>query len=149
MAIAERFAQRHNMDPEGGLFDDRAGPRPRDQLFFGDRLAGAFDERNQNIERAATDPQGLAILEKDAPSGGQPKRPEGEDVFIHRGSIASSRASTIGRDRWGDFRKPTRGNTSAGWARISDIVDTLLSLKGANFLTGETLHIDGGRTADH
>ena len=59
-AIAERFAQRRNMDPEGGLFDDRVAPCPGDQLFFRDRLAGALDERNQNVERSAPEAQGFS-----------------------------------------------------------------------------------------
>ena len=41
------------MDSEGALFDDRVRPIPRDQLFFGDRLPGEFNERNQNIQRSA------------------------------------------------------------------------------------------------
>jgi hypothetical protein len=40
--IAERLAQHRDMDPEGGLFEDRVGPRPRDQLFFRNRVAGAL-----------------------------------------------------------------------------------------------------------
>ncbi len=32
---------------------------------------------------------------------------------------------------------------------ISDIVDGVLYLEHATFVTGETLHIDGGRTAGH
>jgi len=84
-AIAERFAQRRNMDPEGGLFDDRVGPSPRDQLFFGDRLAGALEERSQNIERTAADAHRFPLLGQHAPGGDQPERSEGEDLFIHRG----------------------------------------------------------------
>src|ERR1700758_5029629 len=61
-AITERFAQRRNMDPEGGLFDDRVRSSPRDQLFFRDRLAGALDERNQNVEGSAPEAQGFPVL---------------------------------------------------------------------------------------
>ena len=72
---------RHNMDPEGGLFDDRVGPRPGDQLFFRDRLAGALDQRDENIEGAAAEPQGFLVLEKRALGGDQPEGSEGEDFI--------------------------------------------------------------------
>jgi hypothetical protein len=84
-AIAERFAQRRNMNPKGGLFDDRVGPNPRDQLFFRDCIAGALDEGDQNVERAAPEAQGLPVLEHPALRGDEPERSEGEDFFIHRG----------------------------------------------------------------
>ena len=33
--------------------------------------------------------------------------------------------------------------------QISDVVDAILYLERATFLTGETLHIDGGQAAGH
>jgi NAD(P)-dependent dehydrogenase (short-subunit alcohol dehydrogenase family) len=33
--------------------------------------------------------------------------------------------------------------------RVSDVVDGILYLESAPFVTGEILHIDGGRTAGH
>src|SRR5215469_8888105 len=56
-AIAERFAQRRHMDPQGALLDSHIRPGPGDELLFRDRLAGVFDQRNQNIERSAADAQ--------------------------------------------------------------------------------------------
>ncbi len=32
---------------------------------------------------------------------------------------------------------------------VSDIVDAVLYLEGADFVTGETLHVDGGQAAGH
>ena len=32
---------------------------------------------------------------------------------------------------------------------MSDIVDAILYLEGAGFVTGETLHVDGGQSAGH
>jgi hypothetical protein len=72
------------MDPEGGLFDDGARPSPRDELFFGDYLAGALGQRSQYIEGAAADAHRFSVLEERALSGVQPKRSEDEDFFIHR-----------------------------------------------------------------
>jgi len=88
-AIAERFAQRRNMDPEGGLFDDRARPRPGDRLLFRDRLAGALGERRQNVKRASAEAHRFPVLRQHALRGDQPERSEGEDLFIHR-AIASA-----------------------------------------------------------
>jgi hypothetical protein len=84
-----RSAATWTLDPEGGLFDDRTGPRTGDQLFFCDRLAGALDERNQNVERSAADARRVPVLEKRALRRDQPERSEGEDLFIHRGSVLS------------------------------------------------------------
>jgi NAD(P)-dependent dehydrogenase (short-subunit alcohol dehydrogenase family) len=33
--------------------------------------------------------------------------------------------------------------------QVSDVVDGILYLESAPYVTGETLHIDGGRTAGH
>jgi NAD(P)-dependent dehydrogenase (short-subunit alcohol dehydrogenase family) len=32
---------------------------------------------------------------------------------------------------------------------ISDVVDAVIYLENAPFVTGETLHVDGGQTAGH
>jgi NAD(P)-dependent dehydrogenase (short-subunit alcohol dehydrogenase family) len=32
---------------------------------------------------------------------------------------------------------------------ISDIIDAILFLESANFVTGEILHVDGGQSAGH
>jgi hypothetical protein len=80
-AIAERLAQRRNMDPEGSLFDDRVRPSPCDQLFFRDRLAGALDQRHQNIESTAAEPQWFPVLQKCALRRDQPEHSEGEGLF--------------------------------------------------------------------
>jgi len=37
----------------------------------------------------------------------------------------------------------------AGWARLSEIVDAILYLESAGFVTGETIHVDGGQSAGH
>ena len=109
-AMAERFAQRRNMDPESGLFDDRVGPSPGNQLFFGDRLAGALDQRNQNIERTASETQRFPVLEERALSRDQPERSEGEDFFIHRAIVLKSCSFVL---RVENFRKSSSSNRAS------------------------------------
>ena len=79
------------MGPERGLIDEGVGPRPRDQLLFRDRLAGALGQRNQDLERAAAEAQRFPVLGEHALSGDQPERSEGEDFFIHRGGVPGER----------------------------------------------------------
>jgi len=83
-AIAKRLAQRRDMDPERTVVDDRIGPGAGDQLVLVDRLAGAFDERNQNIQRAAAEAQWFPVIEQYSLRRDQPERSEGEGLFIHR-----------------------------------------------------------------
>ena len=58
-AVAKRFAQRRDMDPECTVVDDRIGPRAGDEPILVDRLAGAFEQRDQNIESVAAGAQRL------------------------------------------------------------------------------------------
>ena len=83
-AVAKRFAQRRDMDPECTVVDDRIGPRAGDEPILVDRLAGAFDQRDQNIESAATEAQRFVVIEQQSLRGDQPERSEGEGLFIHR-----------------------------------------------------------------
>jgi hypothetical protein len=86
-AIAKRFAQRRNVHPEGGLFNDSVGPSPRDQLLFRDCIAGALGQRSQNIERATAEAHRFPVYGQHPLGGDQPERSEGEDFFIHRGIV--------------------------------------------------------------
>ena len=83
-AIAERFAQRRDVHPQCPFFDDGIGPGAGDELVSGDGLAGAFDQRDQDVERAAAEPQRLPVIEQRALRRDQPERSEDEGFFIHR-----------------------------------------------------------------
>ncbi len=72
------------MDPQGALVDDRVGPDAADELVLENRLAGALDQGDQDIERAAAEPQRLPVVKHQLLRGDQPKRPKGEDRVIHR-----------------------------------------------------------------
>ena len=83
-AVAKRLAQRRDMDPERTFVDDRIGPCAGDEPILVDRLAGAFDERDQNIESAAAEAQRLPVIKQRPLSRNQLERSEGEGLFIHR-----------------------------------------------------------------
>ena len=42
-----------------------------------------------------------------------------------------------------------RCTRSAGWATLDDVVDAVVYLEKAGFVTGEILHVDGGQSAGH
>ena len=59
--LPEDFSQRRYLNLQIVLFDDDLGPDAREQLVFGDKLAGALDQRQQHIECAGTGGHRLAI----------------------------------------------------------------------------------------
>ena len=72
------------MNPERTLVDHGIGPRARDEFVFVDRLAGAFDKRDEYVQSPAAETQRFPILEQHALSRDQAERSEGEGLFIHR-----------------------------------------------------------------
>jgi len=56
MTLAERLAQGRHLHREVAVLDRKSGPRRRDQVLLGHRLAGALDEQPQQSNRALTDP---------------------------------------------------------------------------------------------
>jgi hypothetical protein len=84
-AIAERFAQCGDMDPQRALVNDRVGPGPGDELLFWERVAGAFDQCDQNVERATAETQRLPVVEQDSLRRDQPERSKDEGLVILRG----------------------------------------------------------------
>jgi hypothetical protein len=71
--IAERLAQRRNMDPQGTVIDDSIGPGVGDQLFLGDRFAGVLDQCDQNVERTTTEAQRLPVVKQHSLRSDQPE----------------------------------------------------------------------------
>ena len=63
-AIAERLAQRRDMDPEGGLFDNRVPAMPRAMSCSFEIVSPARSTSATKIsERAAAEAQRFAVLE--------------------------------------------------------------------------------------
>ena len=90
-AVAHRLAQRGEMRPQSALIDDRVGPGASDQTIFVDRLAGTFNERDQNIQCAAAEAQRVSVVEQQSLRGDQPERSKDEGFPIHRGSVGTCR----------------------------------------------------------
>jgi hypothetical protein len=86
-AIAERPAQRRDVDPQGALVDNRIGPGASDEMLPRERLAGMFDKRDQDVERAAAQAQRLSVVEHRPLCGDQPKRSEDEGFVTHSGAV--------------------------------------------------------------
>jgi hypothetical protein len=111
-AIAKRFAQRGTMDPERGLFDDRTRPSSRDQLFFGDRLAGALATKISNARLPSRN--GLPSSWMRRRAGTNPNDPKAKTSS----SIgeASSEGTAIGSDG-GGYPQAHPRYLSVGWTK--------------------------------
>src|SRR5215471_4212910 len=83
-AIAQRLAERGDMNPQSPLVDNRIGPGAGDEFVLADRFAGAFDQRYQNIQRPAAEAQRFPVFEQHSLCRDQPQRPEDERLVIHR-----------------------------------------------------------------
>src|SRR5271156_5198498 len=81
--IAQGAAQRAHLDLEIGLLNKEVRPNPGDQLVLADQLAGAFDERGQDVESTAAEPHRPPILEQEAPCRSPAERAKRDRAFIH------------------------------------------------------------------
>ena len=72
------------MDPERTFVHNRIGPSAGDQLVLVDRLAGALNKRDEDVQSPAAEVQRLPVLEQHALRGDQLERSEGESFLIHR-----------------------------------------------------------------
>jgi hypothetical protein len=68
-AVAQRLAQRGNMDPQRAFVDDGVGPSAGDQLILVNCVAGALNERDKDVQGAAAEAQRFHVLEQLALSG--------------------------------------------------------------------------------
>ncbi len=75
-AIAQRFAHGDHVEAQGAFVDDRVGPDPRHQLGLVDGLSGGIDERDQQIQRAATQAHRRSVALQEALRRGQRERAE-------------------------------------------------------------------------
>ncbi len=74
--IAERLAQRCDMEAQTALVDIHVGPDALDQLPLVDHFTGALGKQDQNIERAAADVKRRPLLLQEPGLWKQPKWPE-------------------------------------------------------------------------
>ena len=56
IAVAERMAQRTQLNLQVGLFDICLRPGPGDQLLLADDLTGSLDQKGKSFEGAAAEP---------------------------------------------------------------------------------------------
>jgi hypothetical protein len=80
------------------------------ELVLADRLAGALNERDQNVQGSAAEAQRYSVLKQHPLSRNQAERSEGESFFIHRGIV--SRTSGFIQT------KETLRNVTAGHPRL-------------------------------
>ena len=64
LSVAKSPAKRRDVDPKISLFDERVRPHSGDQVLLADKFVWALDQSDQNIQRTATEPDRLAILQK-------------------------------------------------------------------------------------
>ena len=64
------------MDFEITLVDESVGPNPGDQLVLADEFTRTFDQRGQDIERAASETNGLVVFQQELSRWKQAEGPE-------------------------------------------------------------------------
>ncbi|MEY9504601.1 hypothetical protein ABIE87_004159 [Bradyrhizobium diazoefficiens] len=75
--IAQRLAQRRDVEAQAAFVDRHAGPDALDQLALVNDLAGALGEKNQNVECAAAKVKRGAVLLQQPRLCKQPEWTEG------------------------------------------------------------------------
>jgi hypothetical protein len=76
IAIGKRFTQCDEMKAKAPFFDDRIAPYFCEKIARADDASGTTHERNQNVERATTQLDLLAMTNKQSFIRKQEKRPE-------------------------------------------------------------------------
>ena len=74
--VAERLAQRCDVEAQAAFVDIDVGPDALDQLALVDDFAGALGQEDENIERAAADVKRRAVLLQEPRLRKQPKWPK-------------------------------------------------------------------------
>src|SRR5687768_11247054 len=75
-AFAQQPTQGHHVDLEIVFLDHPAWPHAREQFLLGYHLSGPCNERRQNIQRSASDPDRRLSLQKQLALGDQHERTE-------------------------------------------------------------------------
>jgi hypothetical protein len=98
LAVAEGTAQSADLNLQIRFLDERLRPRSGYQFALADHLAGAFDQRSQDLEGAAAEPHGPIALKQEPLRRKQPERAKRDRVSIHgllAGSTPSGLAHTL------------------------------------------------------
>src|SRR5882724_11774404 len=66
LAVAEGAAQSADLNLQIRFFDEGLRPGSGDELLLADHLAGALDQRGQDVEGAAAEPHRLVAFEQEA-----------------------------------------------------------------------------------
>lgn len=74
---AKQLAQRGDVNPQIGFFDESVRPDAFEQIFLADELFSVFNERNQEIECAAAKANRFAVAGENAARWIKTKRPKG------------------------------------------------------------------------
>src|SRR6185295_13954731 len=84
LTVAERSAQGTDLDLQVGLFDEGLRPDARDQFVLADHLAGALDQKGQNVEGAAAEPHRPIALKQKPLVGKEQERAKRDCASVHR-----------------------------------------------------------------
>jgi len=85
LSVAERTTQGVDLDLQVRFFHERCWPGAGNQVVLADHLARAFDQRGQDVERAAAESHPVAALEQKPLCRKKPKRAKGDRVSVHGG----------------------------------------------------------------
>jgi hypothetical protein len=76
LSVAKSPAKRRDVNAKISLFDERVRPHSGDQLLLANHFTWTLGESDQNIQRTAAEPHGLAIFQKKLTRRNKPKGPE-------------------------------------------------------------------------
>ena len=100
------------------------------------------------FSRSSNPPQDQQASQAQSAQKGEKQNPEpGSGKEIGKGGEDVGKGAGKGAESLG--KGTGEGDPDSHLVGIDDIVEGILYLERAPFVTGETLHIDGGRTAGH
>lgn len=77
-SVTERSTQRGDLNLEIALLDEGMGPDAGHEVALADQLAGALDQRDQDVQGAAAQTHGLAGFQQESPCREEIEWPEGD-----------------------------------------------------------------------
>ena len=84
LTVAERSAQGTDLNLQVGLFDDGLRPDASYQFFLADHLAGALDQKDENVEGAAAEPHRPVALKQKPLLRKEQERAKRDCASVHR-----------------------------------------------------------------